>query len=317
MTLILYAERRPVRELELKRKNIVCTNCVWKRENDKGPGFGVVLEPKTGVSGDVKPGAQVMPAHKSCIWICHSKMSVHAFHLLGSNARCVSPSDRHQVKQRNLQMSNIWIDISLTHILKTLSRQKGVRDENMVFREILYAMVGSNQCQLVDPQHVKTFSCHAGQVLEALRLPVAKQTTNVIIASKNLRRDAIEIETMLPQRTYFWKWNARAAPWNRWSISSCCCVNLPGTTYNPAIYGMTIGLTSTWQKCYFTAPFAEWIFTSPTSKSKRIWQNRYFTTFVVERSVTWQSFRWHVVILLDALHVQIMCTAEVFDRNLI
>ena len=41
-------------------------------------------------------------------------MDVQASHLLGSNARCVFPNDCHQVKQRNLQISNIRINISLT-----------------------------------------------------------------------------------------------------------------------------------------------------------------------------------------------------------
>jgi len=33
------------------------------------------------------------------------KMTVQAFHLLGSNARCVSPSDCHEAKQCHLQIS--------------------------------------------------------------------------------------------------------------------------------------------------------------------------------------------------------------------
>ena len=42
------------------------------------------------------------------------KMTVQAFHLLGSNARCVSPSDCHEAKQCNFQISNTWTKILLT-----------------------------------------------------------------------------------------------------------------------------------------------------------------------------------------------------------
>ena len=34
---------------------------------DKGNEVGVVLEPEIGVSGNVKPVAQVMPAAKNCV----------------------------------------------------------------------------------------------------------------------------------------------------------------------------------------------------------------------------------------------------------
>jgi len=33
--------------------------------------------------------------------------------------------------------------------------------------EVLYAMAGSNQCQLADPQHIEAISANARQIFEA------------------------------------------------------------------------------------------------------------------------------------------------------
>ena len=91
-------------------------------------------------------------------------MDVQASHLQGSNVRCVLPNGCHQVKQRNLQISNIQINISLTTFW---NHGIPIVDQSVcAMHEVLYAMAGSNQCQLADPQHVEAISGNARQVFE-------------------------------------------------------------------------------------------------------------------------------------------------------
>ena len=103
------------------------------------------------------------------------KMDVQASHLLGSNARCVLPNDCHQVKQRNLQISNIRIIISLTTFWH---HGIPIVDQSLcAMHEELYAMAGSSQCQLADPPHVEaisacgnSFQCKRVDTLSAQKL---------------------------------------------------------------------------------------------------------------------------------------------------
>ena len=44
------------------------TSCLDKRNE-----LGVEMEPGIGVAGNVKPGAQVMPAQKFCTGVCHCR----------------------------------------------------------------------------------------------------------------------------------------------------------------------------------------------------------------------------------------------------
>ena len=59
--------------------------------------------------------------------------------------------------------------------------------------EVLYATAGSNLCHVADPQHVEAISGNARQVSKHHLyrfVPPAKQTTDVIIASKCIKKNS-------------------------------------------------------------------------------------------------------------------------------
>ena len=142
---------------------------------EQGKQSRISIEPQVSVFGNIKPVAEMMPAEK---------MTVQAFHLRGSKAKCASPSEFHEVEQRNFQMSNTRRSISLT--ISCNHRIPSVDQSGCARHDVLYATARSNRCQVGDRQHVEAISRNARQVFEDhvyqfFRCPAAKQTTDVVI----------------------------------------------------------------------------------------------------------------------------------------
>ena len=108
-------------------------------------------------------------------------------------------------------------------------------------------MAGSNRCQLADPQHVEAVSGNARQVFEDHFIcvnfvgPSWKRTTDVIIASKNDRRDAMKPfchrDSICEHGMHgpHFLIGGQYRPVLR--------LHFPPTTYSPTIYGTTTGPT--------------------------------------------------------------------------
>ena len=150
---------------EVKRKSIVCTIYTWKRENNIMPGQTKWSRRSTGTRDQCCGQCLSDASGKNFVLeFAIEKLDVQASHLQGSNVRCVLPNGCHQVKQRNLPISNIQINISLTTFW---NHGLPIVDQSVcAMHEVLYAMAGSNQCQLADPQHVEAISGNARQVFE-------------------------------------------------------------------------------------------------------------------------------------------------------
>ena len=116
LTLILYAERRPIYGKRSETQKHCVYKLTWKSE--KQLIAGQTKWRRCSIGTGHRPFRQCQAscpsdaAGKNFVLECSiGKMSVQAFHFLSSNARCVYPSDFYQVRQRNLQISN-------NHILK-------------------------------------------------------------------------------------------------------------------------------------------------------------------------------------------------------
>ena len=157
---------------------------------------------------------------KFCMRVCHWKKTVEAFRLLGSNARCVSPSDCHEIKRNAYSKFRTLGQIFRWPYFQTIKVQLLINLYVPCMKHCTLPLVPIDVSWWTTT--LKQFpAMHVFSILigKNLRCPAAKQTIDVSIASEKSSRDAIEtvyISSMRPKTLYAnaWYMNPR---WYHWT----------------------------------------------------------------------------------------------------